>query len=138
MDLTHPCSGKDMKILALLSKIAEAVPPIRSARIAAALVIKNDIISFGINQMKTHPFQARYSRNDQAIYVHAENAAIMRALKKVDVEDLKKATLYVARVKKPNNMWGMACPCEGCQKAIDKFGIKKVVYTEDTQGYSVL
>ena len=138
MDPTHSRSDKDLKVLTLLSKMAEAVPPIRSARIAAAIVIKNDIVSFGINQMKTHPFQAKYARNDQAVYIHAENAAIMRALKKVDKEELRNATLYVARVKKPNNMWGMACPCEGCQKAIDKFGIKKVVYTENNQEYSVL
>lgn len=128
----RPFNGKDVKILNLLSKVAEAVPPVRSARIASAIVIKGDIISFGVNKMKTHPFQAKYARNAQAIYVHSENDSIMRALKKVGRKELSNATLYVVRVKQPNNMWGMACPCEGCMKAINEFNIKTVIHTTDS------
>jgi deoxycytidylate deaminase len=128
----RPFNGKDVKILNILSKVAEAVPPVRSARIASAIVIKGNIVSFGVNKMKTHPFQAKYSRNAQAIYVHSENDAIMRAIKRVGRKELSNATLYVARVKHPNNMWGMACPCEGCMKAINEFNIKTVIHTTDS------
>lgn len=130
--------NQNMKILNILTKIAEAVPPVRSARLASAIVLKGDIVSFGVNQLKTHPFQAKYAKNDQALYIHSENAAIIRALKKIDKDDLKKSTLYVARVKNPGNVWGLACPCEGCMRAIDQFKIKTVVYTNNEEGYSVI
>jgi deoxycytidylate deaminase len=130
--------NQNVKILNILTKIAEAVPPVRSARLASAIVLKGDIISFGVNQLKTHPFQAKHAKNDQALYMHSENAAIIRALKKIDKDDLKRSTLYVARVKNPGNIWGLACPCEGCMKAIERFDIKTVVYTNDNQGYSVI
>ena len=43
--------GKHYKYIDMLSKLAMAVEPVRQARIAACLVYKNEIISFGINQM---------------------------------------------------------------------------------------
>ncbi|MFM7851590.1 MAG: hypothetical protein ACKO96_06630, partial [Flammeovirgaceae bacterium] len=55
--------GKHYKYIEMLSKIAVAIEPVRKARIAACLVYRNEIISFGINQMKTHPFQAQFSKN---------------------------------------------------------------------------
>ena len=33
-------------------------------RHVAAIVYKNKIVSFGTSHMKSHPFQARYSKND--------------------------------------------------------------------------
>lgn len=137
IDGVRPHSGnKDIKILKLLSKMAEDVVPVRSARIASAIVIKGDIISFGINQMKTHPFQAKFSRNNQALYMHSENEAVWKALKRVSKEDLTNSTLYVCRRKriesnKPGFAFGLACPCEGCMKTISTFKIPRVVYTLD-------
>lgn len=141
-ELVRPYST-DQKYISMLSKIAEAVQPVRSAKIASALVFKDDVISFGFNHMKSHPFQRKYARNDDAIFWHAENATIFNASKKIDKSDFKKATLYVARVKrfdsfKPGFVQGLACPCEGCTKAIDDFKVGRVVYTNENQGISEL
>lgn len=94
--------------------------------------------------MKSHPMAARFSKNDQAIFLHAEVAAIKNALREVEVEDLEKMELYICRVKKPKPfskkwVWGLAKPCIGCQRAIAEFGLKRVVYTTDETGtYEVM
>ena len=73
-----------------------------------------------------------------AIFKHAEVDCIIKALKIVDEEDLKDATLYVHRVKKLNKgdtNWvnGLSEPCPGCQKAIEHFGIKRTVFSLDEE-----
>ncbi len=126
---------RNNKILSFLSKAAEAADHVGiRARLAAAVVIKNEIISIGFNRRKTHPFQAQFQANDKQIYLHAETDAINRALKYVSKEELRKATLYVARVKYRNNrnkqaIWAESKPCSGCQKAIEQYGIKHVIHT---------
>jgi tRNA(Arg) A34 adenosine deaminase TadA len=134
---------RDKKILNFLSKVAEASDHagIR-ARLAAAVVIRNEIISIGFNRRKTHPFQAQFQTNDKQIYLHAETDAINRALKYVSKEDLRKATLYVARVKykdgkSKKSIWAESMPCIGCQKAISMYGIKSVVHT-CSEGYKYM
>jgi deoxycytidylate deaminase len=128
--------SKHSKILDQLRLIAEDVEPVKTARIAAAIAIGGEIIGLGINQKKTHPLQAKFTRHTAAIYQHAEISAIHNALKRVKADALAKATLYVVRRRKNTETkhWedGMACPCSGCQKAIKYFDIKKVVYTESS------
>ena len=89
--------------------------------------------------MRSHPIQKKYGKNDEAIYLHAEINAIVNSLNHVDKDDLRKADLYVYRVKKDisnpkHHKWvdGMSCPCEGCMSAIDAFKIKRVVYSTDS------
>ena len=109
------------------------------ARVSAMIVIKNKPISLCTNQRKTHPFQATYGKNKDAIFLHAEVSAIKNALNQVSPDDLKKATLYVARAKKANNhprskdIQGMAKPCTGCLRCISDFDIKRVVHTTSVQ-----
>lgn len=138
---THP-RKRNQKILDFLSKAAEAADHagIR-AKLAAAVVIKNEIISIGFNRKKTHPFQRQFQTNDKQIYLHAETDAINRALKYVSKEELRKATLYVARVKYIDNkskkaIWAESKPCTGCQKAIKSYGILNVIHTCDGGEYS--
>lgn len=131
---------KNDKIFDALSILATDVKDFGSARLAAAIVRKNDIISFGINQRKSHPFQAKYCKNKDAIYLHAEISAISNALKRISIEELKRCSLYVCRVKytstyKDKLIFGKACPCEGCRRAIIDFGIKHVYFTNDELGY---
>ena len=128
------------KYINILSKIAIAVEPVAQARIAAAIVYKNEIVSIGINQRKTHPFQAKYSKNEDSIFLHAETDAIKNALKNISVEDIYSSTLYVCRVKIENNkfIFGLAKPCCGCMRAISNFGINKVFYSLDRKGYTIL
>ena len=116
-------------------KLAQSVEPVRGARIAAAVVRRGKVISYGYNHKKTHPFQTRFCKNPHAIFFHAEVHAIKNALKSVDVEDLYKCELYIVRAKrdKANRKWitGMSKPCSGCQKCIDLFDLKNVYYSEE-------
>jgi tRNA(Arg) A34 adenosine deaminase TadA len=131
---------KHRKHLDVLSKIADALEPVSNASIAAAVVYKNSVVAVGINQRKSHPFAAQFRKNEHAIYLHAETDAIKNALKHISVEELSKASLYIARTKQVSStddtrIWGLAKPCEGCQKAIATFGIRNVYYTCDDQGF---
>lgn len=126
---------KEKKILADLSAMAAAIPKVANSRIAAAIVWKGRTISFGNNSYKTSPFQKKYADNEFKIFLHAEIAAIRKALKILPVGLLKGTTLYVCRIKQGG--WGNSKPCLGCQRAIAEFGIKKVLYTTET-GVEVL
>ena len=123
-------------ILDTLTKVAEANDEYPRARMASALVKSNKIMSIGINRRKTDPMMAKYCKNKDAIFLHAEIHAIKNALKEYSVEDLEDSVLYICRVKRPNEKskkWvhGMARPCSGCARAIAEFGIRNVVYTTD-------
>jgi deoxycytidylate deaminase len=125
-----------------LRVLAEDVAPIKSSRMTAAIVRGKDIISLGANQMRTHPFQAKFGKNPESLFWHAETNAIYNALRVMDVEGLKKADLYVCRVKyfstkREQFIFGSAKPCAGCAKCIADFGIKRVFYTTET-GYECL
>ena len=95
--------------------------------------------------MKSHPFQAQWSKNDDAIFWHAETHAIYNALRVCDEDELRKMTLYIARSRRPEDAktdkwtWGNCRPCEGCISCVYKYNIKRVVYTLDDIGeYGVL
>lgn len=127
----------------ILSKIAESTAPVAQARIASALVYKNEILSIGTNKNKSHPFQKKYASNEDAIFLHAETDVIYNALRKYDTEMVAKAKLYVCRMKWVNDrkqyfIQGIAKPCKGCQRAIATFNIKHVCYTLDNEGVEYL
>jgi deoxycytidylate deaminase len=126
--------SRDRRIIDNLFKLAQDVEGVSSARLACCIVIKNNIIAYGFNQKKSHPFQAQYGKNEDSIYLHAETDAIKNALRRVNQEDLTKATLYIVRAKyDENGHWahGLSKPCSGCARAIAAFGIKNVVYTTE-------
>jgi len=117
-----------------LAKVAEANDEYPRARLAAAIVRGNKIVSIGRNRKKSDPLQAKFSKNDEAIFLHAEIHAIKNALREIKVDELQDTTLYVCRVKQPLThtdpfVWALAKPCEGCERAILEFGIKEVIYT---------
>jgi len=135
-------SPRDYDILNELRLTAIDVIPAARAKVAAAVVIKNNIIAFGSNKIRSHPFQLKFGKNSDAAYWHAETNAIYNALKRVPVEDLLKASLYVVRVKKPaagSRHWvlGLAKPCRGCEFCIQTFGLRRVIYSTD-EGYEEL
>ena len=112
------------------------------AKVAAAIVHKNKLISIGMNFKKSDPFQKMFSSNDDSIYLHAETLAIKRALKVLDEHDLQKCSLFVCRIKFDhdfNVLRGLAKPCEGCQKAIQHYNLKQTIYSLDnTLDYAVM
>ena len=137
-----------LKVMGSLAKIAEDLDKNMNrigARHASAITYKNQIISYGVNQNKSHPFHTKFSKNEDAIFLHAETDAIKNALRRLTEEELVKATLYVCRVKYSHNgddkwiTWGLSKPCLGCQRAIATFGIENVIYSGEGQGnYSLL
>lgn len=121
--------------LNILKTIAEDVEPVSNARLAAMVLYRGRPVSFGVNLKKTHPFAAKYSKNPDAIYLHAEASAILAAKKRLSEAEMRKATLIVCRVKydiNGNPNYAIAKPCEGCAKCIEDHGIKTVIYTEDS------
>lgn len=129
-------------IIDTLFQVAAANPH-NAEKMAAAIVHRNKIISVGINSMKSHPMAAKFGKNEHAIFLHAEVAAIKNALREVDVDDLSKCDIYIARVKKEKPFTkkyvsGLAKPCPGCERAIAEFGLKRVVYTCDDGQHEVM
>jgi len=106
----------------------------KKSRLCAVIASRGKLICYGFNRDKTHPLAARYQKNEDAIYMHAELNSILYALKEISPKKLKKATLYVGRVKGLENSWGLAKPCLGCQKALKAYGIKRIVYSTNTFG----
>lgn len=131
--------SRDIKIMEFLKRIAIDNKGINDRfKLAAAIVVKRNIISVGVNQKRTHPMQKQYGKNDKCIYLHAEISAIVNSLNHLNKDDLKKSTLYVYRVKKENQFassWvsGEAKPCKGCESAIAAFQISNVVYSTNAE-----
>lgn len=110
--------------------------------VSAALVHRNKIISYGLNSMKSNPFQKKYGKNEYAIYKHAEVDAIQTALK-LRFDRFEGSYLYVARMKyesteRNNYVSGLAMPCDGCLRCIKEYGIKNVIYTMDNDLIGVI
>ena len=130
-------------ILNTLTKVAEANDD-SNIRFAAAVVRGNKIVSVGFNHMKSHPFQAKFAKNEMAIFLHAEVHAIKNALREVNVDELSKCDIYITRVKRKmagdkQFVWGLSKPCPGCQRAIAEFGFRRTIYTTDEHGkYEVM
>ncbi|MCX8008183.1 MAG: hypothetical protein N3A54_00605 [Patescibacteria group bacterium] len=117
----------------MLKEIAFLNKEIPRAKISSAVVYKGVIVSFGVNSYKTSPFQMRYSKNEHSIYLHAEIEAIKNASRYLMLEEFRKSSLLVCRVKYFPKLgkygFGLAHPCTGCMKAIESFGIRKIIYT---------
>lgn len=142
----HPTvrkENRDARFINLLSKVASDIVWEQQARLAACIVHKNEIVAFGVNESKTHPFQAKFGKNDSSIFLHAETSAIKNALKVLDDDQMSKSTLYVCRVKfadlkRKKLIFGLAKPCDGCVRCIHTFGIQKVIYSLDKEGFAML
>ena len=104
-------------------------------KVCALVVIKKKIVSVGFNSGKNHPIAKRFARDNREdlLVPHAETRALLNASKKIEIEDFRKATVYVARATMTGDkgyyIWGLAKPCNGCHRAISFFGVKRVVYT---------
>ena len=126
------------EIVNTLFKMAQSIDYMKNGRVAAAVVYKNKVVSFGHSHLKSHPFQKTYSKNRHSVFFHAETHAIKNSLRIIDVDTLKKCDLYVVRAKinppPKRKKWtfGLSKPCSGCQKCIDNFELKNVYYSDDS------
>lgn len=98
-------------------------------RMAAIIVKRKKVLGRGMNSRRSHPLQKLFSKSDLKISLHAEISAIIDALRNNEEDELKGATIFVARVLK-NGSRAKAKPCEICQRAIDAYGIRVVRWTE--------
>ena len=135
--------ANDSDIINMLATMAEDNENSTRARLAACVVYKNKVVSFGVNQYKSHPFQLLYGKNKESMFFHAEVDAIYRATKRLTHHELSRSTIYVARVKRgstiiPDLVFGLAKPCIGCARCIATFNLKRIVYTTDEGGLSVI
>ena len=107
-----------------------------NVRISACIVHKGEIISYGFNQRKTHPVQAKFNKdtNRFKIHLHAEIDAILKASRYSPNLDLSKCSIYIVRILR-NNKIALAKPCIGCQKAIKHYSIKEVFYSIGEKEY---
>lgn len=130
--------NRDRKIMKFIRRLAIDNDGVRKRfKLAAAIAVKKTIISIGLNEMRTHPLQCQFKKNEDSLFLHAEISAIANALNHVSKDDLRNSTLYIHRVKRKSSNnhrdWidGIAYPCEGCRSAIAAFGIKRVIYSTD-------
>ncbi len=88
-------------------------------RHSAIIVLGGSVQSWGINKNTLDP---AYHVNEPKISVHAEEAALKRAVR------TKGAVIYVARINRTNEQ-RMSRPCDRCMRQLREAGIKRVVYT---------
>ena len=133
---------REKSIFKILDRVAESVEPVSNARMAAAVVYRNDIVAIGTNKRKSHPFQRRFAKHDMAIYLHAEIDAIKNSLRHLSLSELSRSRLYVTRMRYADSerdptpdklVHGLARPCEGCMRAIATFDISHVCFSTDDQ-----
>ena len=98
-------------------------------RHSAVVVKAGRVLSVGRNRDKTHPDAVGVDEDGEVFTrtIHAEMDAFSRVKNK---DHLKGATIYVAR-KGRNDEAGMSCPCKMCQDLINKYGLKRAVYTTE-------
>jgi len=98
-------------------------------RHAAVIVKGGRVLSIGRNRDKTHPAAVGVDEDGEVFTrtIHAEMDAVSRVKNK---SHLKGATIYVAR-KGRNDEAGMSCPCKMCQGLINKYGLKRAVFTTE-------
>jgi len=128
------CEKHILRYLELLREDVKTQEPVRSSRIKAGLIYKNELLFVGTNRMKSHPFQKKFGKNEDAIYLHAEIDCIVNALRNdMSLDEISKSTMLVVRNKRQGKKWvdGIAKPCLGCQRAIAHFNIMNVIYTTD-------
>lgn len=122
--------------LDLLKTLAASNDPVARVRIASCIRYRGRIVAFGWNKKKTHPLAKEYSKNDEAIFLHAEADVIIKARKLLTPKELSKSTIFVARHKKCSH-FGTATPCSGCRRLILDSGIKTIVSTLEGYKYQV-
>ena len=137
-------TDKHNRYIEELNIIAADLEGIRSSRHAAFVVWKNRIYAVGVNGYKSHPVMAQYQvKHEDQIYLHAEIDAMIKAQKRLNQDQMQKATVYVSRVVYPKPFSKLAIqknskPCEVCMNYMLDMGIKKVIYSIDGEGYEIL
>ena len=116
METTNPPTVNNKYLRMALRKIeSEDFSEKIQHRHVAVIAKAGRILAVGRNRNKTHPESITLDENGDRILksIHAELDAI-----------------YVARLGRDGDP-GMSCPCTMCQSLINKYGLKRAVFTTD-------
>lgn len=89
-------------------------------RVSCAVMQGSRLVSRGVNKDKTHTRSTVPTRT-----IHAE----MDAIFSISLENLRGATVYVARVLQSTGELSLARPCESCYEMLENSGVKKIVFS---------
>lgn len=92
--------------------------------LVALVVSKNKVLSIGYNQPKTHPISIETPMQ----MLHAELDALVRCAD----DDAEGAEVVVVRLKSSGRP-GLSKPCGVCQKVLRRFGVRRVLYTTNSE-----
>lgn len=93
-----------------------------SQKMAAIIIKRGRILGVGFNTLKTHPASPHFFKSS-----HAEFNCINKVKNK---GLLKGATIIIYREDASGDMV-LAKPCKSCQKLLNRFGISKIVYSNN-------
>jgi deoxycytidylate deaminase len=101
------------------------------ARVGAVITKKKCLVSYAHNAIRCYRDPKGFILPRKVEHtLHAEQAAIIKALNAGLQSDLVGSYLYVTRIKKDGTK-ALALPCVTCQELIRAVGIKRVFYTTD-------
>ena len=119
--MTETCSRKDMRYMGIAGY--EASKSAVSFRHGCVAVVSGKIVARGCNSYRTYSNDGMIS---QTCTCHAE-VEVLRQCKKQNIT--KKITLYIARLTSTNTL-NCSAPCINCYNAMQKFEIKRVIYSD--------
>jgi|SRR5690554_6921344 len=124
-------TARDKRFLHLAEKESKQSDHYRF-HIGCVIAQNRKLIASGYNTLtKTHPLQHHYASlvgMPDAIYLHAEMAAIVEARSKGN--DLSGSSVYVFRRGLDGDV-KMCRPCKICMRALADADVKEVIYTTD-------
>jgi len=101
-------------------------------KLGAIIVKGNRVLATGHNSI------AHCKLNDFKNSRHAEMDAILHILKNRNgLSLLAGSTIYVSRITKGGET-ALAKPCSKCMSLIKSVGIKRIIYTKNSEEYSIL
>lgn len=120
--------------LAFAAAKVHTYDPSLEFNLCAVLVRGGNILSVGFNHRGWNALSEFYRAQDHACTIHAEVSAISLKRKKIRFEGTK---VYVARIRADGTM-GLAKPCEMCEEVLRAYGVKKAIYTINSNEYGIL
>ncbi len=118
---------------------AHSHDPDMPAWVTAMIVSGGRVLSVGYNSRASSGLQERYKTNPHCNSIHAEVDAVLNVRRKVDLRGSKIIVVRRLRADNEYNMaLAMAKPCPMCQAVLYAYGIKKALYTINTNEYGVM
>ena len=124
-DETTPRAITDKQQMYLDRATRVAMKSVMTHRHGCVVVVNGDIVSEGYNRATTHMFHS--------FSLHSEVDALNKLKKTKHI--LIDAEMYVVRIASSrfDHCLKYSKPCTGCQDVINKFGVKKVYYSTNTE-----